>query len=75
MSDNDNIIHLDNITYNDIPPDTVLEAAMGKLDQCVIVGLTKDGRDYFAYSPADKPTVLWMLEHAKNDIMKPEEEY
>ncbi len=63
------IIQLDLFTKTDISPDRVLEAAAGKLDKVVICGHDKDGEIYFASSTADGPSVLWLLERCKRDLL------
>lgn len=63
------IIQLDLFTKADIPPDRVLEAAVGKLDKVVIFGYTKDGEEYFASSTADGPDILWLLERCKRNLL------
>lgn len=63
------VIILNNITSLDIPADRVLEGAIEKLEQVVILGYEKDGSEYFASSIADGGTVLWLLERLKIKLL------
>ena len=75
---NDNIVEFpkkeSEVTFEDISPDKILRAAIGKLDGCVILGWTKDSEnspsyEYFAASMASGPETLWLLERAKNQLI------
>jgi hypothetical protein len=59
------VIPFTGITTLDISPDTILEAAIGKMEGIVIMGWDKDGQEYFASSYADGGTVLWLAERLK----------
>lgn len=66
----DNVVTLSVVTKLDIPPDQVLDKAKAKgLTGCVVVGWDKDGGIYFASSIADGGDVLWLLEHAKKQLL------
>lgn len=53
-----------------LPPDRVLEAAVGKLDTVLILGYDSEtGEEYFASSVTDRATILWLLERLKHDIV------
>ena len=67
---NDNFVIVSGMTCPDIPVDKVLEAAIGELDEVVIIGTHKDGREYFASSVADGPNVNWMLDRAKKALIE-----
>ena len=54
----DNVIPFGGITRLDIDPDRVLTSAVGKLECVVVVGLGKDGEEYFASSMADGADAL-----------------
>lgn len=58
------------ITKLDLPPDRILEDAIGKLDGVVILGYTKDGDEFFASSYADGGNVLWLLEKLKKQLLE-----
>ena len=64
-----------NVTTNlDIPADRVLQAALGELQDVVLLGRKLDGEYYFASSVADGGTVLWMWEKLKAQLMTAGEE-
>lgn len=66
-----NIIDLPVITTLDHEPDKILREATGKgLTDIVIMGWDKDGELYFASSTADGGEVLWLMEHAKKELME-----
>lgn len=68
----DNVIPLGNITRLNMPPDRVLEQAMGQFDNegVVIMGWDKDGDLYFASSIADGGSVIWLLEQCKKLLLE-----
>lgn len=66
----DNVIPFGGITRLDIDPDRVLTGAVGKLECVVIVGLGKDGEEYFASSMADGADALWYLERCKKKLLE-----
>ena len=68
------VIPLNNITHLDLPPDRILENAIGKMDSVVLLGYDKEGTEYFASSIADGGDVLWLLERCKQDLLNPMEE-
>ena len=69
------VIPFTGITTLDMPPDQILEAAVGKLEGVVIMGFTADGdEEYFASSYADGGTVLWLLERLKKRLIDPDTE-
>lgn len=49
------------LTVADMPPDKVLQAAQGKLDEVVVVGVTAEGELWVAASTSHNPTVHWLL--------------
>lgn len=57
-------------TIPDFPVDRLLEDAIGELDEVVIIGTHKDGKEYFASSVADGPNVNWMLDRAKKALIE-----
>ena len=63
------IIPLGNITRLDLPPDRVLESAIGEFKGVVLIGYDKEGREYFATSYADGGEVLWLLERCKMELL------
>ena len=66
----DNVIPFGGITRLDIDPDLVLKGAVGKLECVVIVGMGKDGQEYFAASVADGANALWYLERSKKKLLE-----
>ncbi|MCK5750946.1 MAG: hypothetical protein KAH44_32315 [Oricola sp.] len=70
MTDDSNVVTFTGVTKNDFEPDYVLNAAVGRLDQVVIVGRTVDGDEYFASSHADGGIALWHLERARHRLMQ-----
>jgi hypothetical protein len=66
------VVPLGCITRLDLPPDRVLEGAMGRLEGLVIMGYDTDGELYFASTYADGGTVLWLMEQLKLKLMRPE---
>ena len=66
----DRVIPLNNITYLDIEPDRILEAAKGKLDSVVILGYDKDDNEYFASSIADGSDVLWLMRRCEKQLLE-----
>ena len=66
----DNVLPFGGITRLDIDPDRVLTSAVGNLECVVIVGLGKDGEEYFASSMADGADALWYLERCKKKLLE-----
>lgn len=60
----DVVVDLQCITRLDIPPDRVLQRAMGVLQTAVLVGYTKSGEEFFASSVADGADAVWHLQRA-----------
>ena len=58
------------ITKLNIPADRILQAAIGEMDECVIIGTDKDGNDYFASNRSDAGTVIYHCERAKHRLMQ-----
>ena len=65
-----NVEYLQCITSLDLPPDRVLEGAVGKLKAVVIMGYDNDDKEYFASSIADGGTVIWLMERNKKLLME-----
>lgn len=63
------IINLPVISRLDTPSDRLLEAAIGKVDDVLILGYDKDGELYFASSKADGGACLWLMELAKKQLL------
>ena len=64
------ILKFTGITFLDMPPDTILEAAKGKLESVIVLGYTADGEEeYFASSMADGADALWHLQRAAHKLL------
>jgi len=60
------VIPLNNrVSYLDLPPNQILDAARDELECVVVLGYDNDGQEYFATSLADGGDVLWLLERCK----------
>lgn len=60
------IFRFNGVTKLDLPPDQILEQAIGELEGVVIVGFAKDDQSFYgASSYADGGTALWLLELCK----------
>lgn len=70
MTMNGNVVEFNGITKLNIPPDRMLEKATGKLETVLILGVTKNGSEYFASSVADAAEAIFMMERAKHALMK-----
>ena len=68
-----NVILLNNVTRLDLPPDRVLEAALGKLEGVIVISYAKDGSEYFASSYADGGDALWLIERFKMALLTVED--
>ncbi len=56
------IIEWKGITCLDLPAERILRRAMdSNLDSVIIIGIDKDGKEYFASSWADGGEVVWHL--------------
>lgn len=61
-------------TTLDVPVKKVLKAARkANLQNVMVVGTGADGCLYFASSTGEGPTMLWLLELAKAQLMAPTE--
>lgn len=57
-------------TNGDIPPDRILEAAMGQMDEVIIVGTDKNGDLYLATSDGSIPNAMFMLKLAEVRLLE-----
>lgn len=64
------IVDFTGITTLDIDSDRILQSAIGKMDQVLLIGWDKDGQEYFASSVSDGGTVLWHMERAKLQLLR-----
>lgn len=76
MDDDSNIVQFPNreyITTGNIDPKGVLEGVTdNELDTVIVLGWTKDDKEYFASSTANGMEILWLLERLKIRIMMDE---
>ena len=64
------VIRLSIPTRQNIRPDRVLRAALGKLEDGMVLGFTKEGEFYAAASFADGADALWLMELCKLELMQ-----
>jgi hypothetical protein len=69
------VVHIGCVTRLDLQPDQILESAVGKVSDVVVIGFDNDGDLYFASSKADGGDALWLLELAKRKLFEAAEEY
>ena len=60
----------DGLTKYDIDSDFVLEAAKGKMENVWVLGIDKDGEEYFASSTGDLGDALLIVELFKKRIIQ-----
>ncbi len=59
------------LTSDPVPVKNVLLGAdKAQLKETVVIGWDEKGDFYFASSEADGPSVLWLLEKAKQELLK-----
>jgi len=49
--------------------DNIMRQTIGKLDDVVILGYTKDGREYYASNMPSGPDALWLLQRNIHQLM------
>lgn len=65
-----NVVDLSVVTTLDIPVERILRKAMeADLESIIILGMRKNGEEYFCSSVADGGTVLWKLERCKRQLL------
>lgn len=69
-----NVILFSGITRLPLPPDRILESAIGQLESVVIFGYDKEGEEYFASSIADGGEVLWLMKRTELKLLTVDEE-
>lgn len=68
------LIPFSGITIYELDPDIVLDHIKGKLEDFVIAGYDKEGKEYFATTFGHAGNVLWILERMKMRIFMAEED-
>lgn len=63
------VVELGCLTRLDVPPDKVLTAAVGGMNQVLVLGYDKEGEEYFASSWTDRAEVLWLVERFKQQLL------
>ena len=70
-----NVVDLDVVTTLPIDPDRVLSRAIGNMQRVMVIGVDKDGNEYFASSDPDGGTCIWDLERAKLKLLRVVDEW
>lgn len=66
----DNVVYPSFQTVHDLPPERILNAALGEnLTVVTIIGENADG-DYYASSTGDLQMILWQLEQFKKKLLE-----
>lgn len=65
-----NIVIFPLVTDKDMSADAILQVALGKMSDVVIVGFDKDGEEWFSSNKADAATVLYHLDRARHRLMR-----
>ena len=66
----DNVEIFPGATRLSIDADRVLSAAEGQLKDVLVLGYTKDGKEYLAMSSTDGRYNVWMLQRAIHKFMQ-----
>ena len=66
----DNVIPLGNVTTLDMPPDRILQQAIGEMSDVMVVGWDHDGELYVRTNFSDGGAVLWLLEKVRQELLK-----
>lgn len=66
------VVYLNCETTLDIPPDRVLEGAIGQTEQVIVIGADSNGKLYFASSYGDQTKTLWLLKKAEKVLLETE---
>ena len=64
------VVEFDGLTTLSLDPDRLLQEAMGQLQRVIIIGIDKEGEEYFASSEPDGGTAVWDLERAKLKLLR-----
>ena len=67
----DNVVELPVVTTLPIPCERVLRKAIeASLGEVLVIGMVEDGSLYFAGSHGEIGNALWLLERAKNELLR-----
>ena len=65
------IVDLPVVTRLDLDPERILRAALDAgMTEVVVIGVDRDGLEYFAASQSGGPDVLWHIERARHKLMQ-----
>ena len=65
------VVNLEMVTRLDLPAERVLEKALERgLQSVVIIGYDNEGGEFFASSIADGGTALWLMERFKLKLLQ-----
>lgn len=64
------IVYWRGVTKHDLPPDRILEQAVGNLESVIVLGFDKNGEEYLAASMADGGDALWLMERCKMRLLE-----
>jgi hypothetical protein len=64
-----NVVEFNGSTTLDMPPDKVLQGAMGQLTDVVVIGYDKDGKFYIATSTGGLGDLLLLVKLAERSIL------
>jgi hypothetical protein len=66
----DNVVVLPMSTTLPLPAGRVLSAAIGQVETVVVIGREPDGTLYFASSMSDAAAINWLLELARQRLLR-----
>ena len=64
------VVDFHGVTKLPLDPDRLLTKAIGQLERVLIIGVDKDGDEYFASSDPDGGTAIWDMERAKLRLLR-----
>ena len=66
-----NVVDLGTVTKLDLDPVRVLDqASKHEFSRVMILGITKDGQEYYAMSCGDASAALWDMERCRYSLMQ-----
>lgn len=66
----DNVTRFTGLTKLDLDPDLLLDQAKGQMERVIIIGFTKTGEEYLAFSDADMAHAVYDIERAKLALLR-----
>jgi len=64
-----NVIEWGGVTSLPLDPDKVLNGAIGRLSEVLVIGYQHDGSIYFAASNGDGGDVIWLMEKCRHMLL------